>query len=537
MPVTNNDGLKISPAARIKVIGMGGGGGNVVNAMIKSGFEGVEFIACNTDVQSLNASLAPHKIQLGKQLTRGLGAGSDPDLGRDAALEDRHELSEALAGADMVFLTAGMGGGTGTGGIPVVAQIAREMGALTVGVVTKPFDFEGRRRKKYAEAGIARLRESVDTLITIPNQRLLKIATPDLSISSAFAMVDHVLLNAVKGINDIINIPALINVDFADVKAVMSSMGHALMGIGYGGNGKTAMEAATDAISSPLLEDVDIDGATGILIHIMAGPNIPLMQINEACAIVEEAAHEDANIIFGAVIDDSMGDNLRVTVIATGFPVDEAQQQLEAEAATAIAANLRRPKSNTQIRRPIVPGRSPAPVSSPIRNNANSGDASNPRVDHARTAGEPAFPSARAGTSASNQRETSSLAQLTMDLASSSDESESLLSGKLDLNISPRAGATVKSEDSQKIFGEIDEVMVDSSNSARNLNLQSQNSDAFSISESQPQFESLALADDIDRKIDEALGLKSPNRLTSDDFDMLDVPAFMRNGKETLPLT
>ena len=310
--------------AKIKVIGVGGGGGNAVNTMIKSGLEGVEFIVANTDAQALKASLASHKIQLGKDLTKGLGAGADPDIGRDAALEDRLELQECLSDADMVFITAGMGGGTGTGAAAVVAQIARELGALTVAVVTKPFAFEGKRRRKHAEQGVGRLRECVDTLITIPNQRLLQVATPDLSMLDAFKLADNVLVNAVRGISDIINTPGLINVDFADVKTVMSSMGHALMGIGYGAGAERALIAAKQAISSPLLEDVDIEGATGILINITAGTNVSIMEVNNACMVIQEAAHEDANIIFGAVIDEALGDEIRITVIATGFPVEES---------------------------------------------------------------------------------------------------------------------------------------------------------------------------------------------------------------------
>ena len=309
--------------AKIKVVGVGGGGGNAVNTMIRSGLEGVDFIVANTDAQALKASLAPHKIQLGKELTKGLGAGADPDIGRDAALEDRIELQEFLSDADMVFITAGMGGGTGTGAAAVVAQIARELGALTVAVVTKPFAFEGKRRRKHAEQGVARLRECVDTLITIPNQRLLQVATPDLSMLDAFKLADNVLVNAVRGISDIINTPGLINVDFADVKTVMSSMGHALMGIGYGTGAERALSAARQAISSPLLEDVDIEGATGILINITAGTNVSIMEVNNACMVIQEAAHDDANIIFGAVIDETLGDEIRITVIATGFPVEE----------------------------------------------------------------------------------------------------------------------------------------------------------------------------------------------------------------------
>ncbi len=309
-----------TPGAKIKVIGVGGGGTNAVSTMIRANIEGVDFIAANTDVQSLRFALAPKKLQIGKELTKGLGAGADPDVGRDAALEDRHEIQEAICGADMAFITAGMGGGTGTGGAAVLSQIARENGALTVGVVTKPFSFEGKRRMRHAELGIAKLREHVDTLIVIPNDRLLKIATPDLSMLDAFKLADNVLVNAVKGISDIINVPGTINVDFADVKTVMSSMGQALMGIGMAEGPNRAIEAANKAISSPLLEDVDIEGATGILINITAGEKISLMEINDACSIIQEAAHEEANIIFGAVIDESIGDQIRVTVIATGFP-------------------------------------------------------------------------------------------------------------------------------------------------------------------------------------------------------------------------
>lgn len=346
------------PGAKIKVIGVGGGGGNAVNTMIRSNLEGVEFIAANTDVQSLRFSLAPTKIQVGKELTKGLGAGADPDVGRDAALEDRHEIQELLADADMVFITAGMGGGTGTGGASIIAQIARELGALTVAVVTKPFNFEGKRRRKHADLGIARLRESVDTLITIPNQRLLQIATPDLSMIDAFKMADNVLVNAVRGISDIINIPGTVNVDFADVKTVMSSMGHALMGIGVAAGPSRAVEAARQAIMSPLLEDVDIEGATGILINITAGSSVTLMEVNEACSIIQEAAHEDANIIFGAVIDETMQDAIRVTVIATGFPVD-------GEESTSAEPFITTPKAQQHIVQPFSSSRLTTPRPTP----------------------------------------------------------------------------------------------------------------------------------------------------------------------------
>ena len=308
------------PGARIKVIGVGGGGGNAVNTMIRSNIEGVEFICCNTDIQALQFSLADKKIQIGRELTRGLGAGADPDVGRDAALEDRHAISEALEGANMVFVTAGMGGGTGTGGASIVAQIAKDLGALTVAVVTKPFGFEGKRRRRQAEIGIERLKEQVDTLIAIPNQRLLQVSSSDLSMIDAFRMADTVLVNAVKGISDIINVHGYMNVDFADVKTVMSAQGMALMGIGLSEGKNGAVEAAHQAISSPLLEDVDIEGAIGILINITSGEGITVHELGQACTVVQDAAHEDANIIVGHVFDEEIGDKIRVTVIATGFP-------------------------------------------------------------------------------------------------------------------------------------------------------------------------------------------------------------------------
>lgn len=352
--------------AKIKVIGVGGGGGNAVNTMIRAGLEGVEFYTANTDVQALKFSLAPNKIQIGKELTKGLGAGADPDVGRDAALENRQEIQDSIGDADMVFITAGMGGGTGTGAAAITAQIARECGALTVAVVTKPFNFEGKRRRKHAEMGIARLRECVDTLITIPNQRLLQIATPDLSMVDAFKMADNVLVNAVKGISDIINIPGTVNVDFADVKTVMSSMGHALMGIGFAAGEGRAAAAARQAIRSPLLEDVDIEGATGILINITAGSTVSLLEINEACSIIQEAAHEDANIIFGAVIDESMGDGIRVTVIATGFPMQESDDS-EIIIKPASAFPLVSPKPNQNLNVKPQP-----PLTPPIASRAES---------------------------------------------------------------------------------------------------------------------------------------------------------------------
>jgi cell division protein FtsZ len=305
--------------AKIKVIGVGGGGGNAINTMIDSRLEGVDFIAANTDVQALESNQAPMKIALGGALTKGLGAGANPEVGRNAALEDITKLTEVLANADMVFVTAGMGGGTGTGAAPIIAQVARECGALTVGVVTKPFGFEGRKRRKQAEDGIATLQSCVDTLITIPNDRLLSIAGQKTTMLDAFRKADEVLLNAVQGISDLITIPGLINVDFADVRTIMKEMGHALMGMGRASGERRAIEAAQQAISSPLLEDVSITGATGILINITGGPDLTLFEVNEASTLIQEAAHEDANIIFGSVIDANFVDEVRITVIATGF--------------------------------------------------------------------------------------------------------------------------------------------------------------------------------------------------------------------------
>jgi cell division protein FtsZ len=305
--------------AKIRVVGIGGGGGNAINTMMEFGLDGVDFIAANTDLQALHANRAPLKIQMGCELTKGLGVGANPELGRNAALEDQRVLAEHLSGADMVFITAGMGGGTGTGGAPVVAKLAKEVGALTVGVVTKPFAFEGRQRGMQADRGIAELREVVDTLITIPNEKLLGVVSRDVTIVDAFKQADQVLYEAVKGISDLITIHGLVNLDFADVRTVMNEMGMALMGSGTSSGEERAVEAATRAISSPLLEDVSIKGATGILINITGGPDMTLHEISEASKIVQEEAHEDANILFGAVIDKAMKKQIRVTVIATGF--------------------------------------------------------------------------------------------------------------------------------------------------------------------------------------------------------------------------
>ncbi|MFP3990757.1 cell division protein FtsZ [Streptomyces sp. E11-3] len=304
--------------AVIKVIGVGGGGVNAINRMIEVGLKGVEFIAINTDAQALLMSDADVKLDVGRELTRGLGAGANPGVGRKAAEDHREEIEEVLKGADMVFVTAGEGGGTGTGGAPVVANIARSLGALTIGVVTRPFTFEGRRRANQAEDGIAELREEVDTLIVIPNDRLLSISDRQVSVLDAFKSADQVLLSGVQGITDLITTPGLINLDFADVKSVMSEAGSALMGIGSARGDDRAVAAAEMAISSPLLE-ASIDGARGVLLSISGGSDLGLFEINEAAQLVSEAAHPEANIIFGAVIDDALGDEVRVTVIAAGF--------------------------------------------------------------------------------------------------------------------------------------------------------------------------------------------------------------------------
>jgi cell division protein FtsZ len=309
--------------ARIKVIGCGGSGGNAVNTMINFGLEGVEFIVVNTDAQALNGNAAPTKLNIGGAVTRGLGAGADPERGRKAAMEDHQRIKELIGGADMVFVCAGMGGGTGTGAAPVIAQIAREEGALTVGVVTKPFLFEGRQRSRRAELGLAQLTEHVDTLITIPNQKLLMLGEEDLSFIDAFRKADEVLFQAVKGISDLITQNGIVNVDFADVKTVMASMGRALMGTGIAKGNNRARLAAEMAISSPLLDDISVDGATGVLINIVGGPDLKMREIQEAASLVQEQAHEDANIIFGASVDEAMGENVKVTVIATGFDTIE----------------------------------------------------------------------------------------------------------------------------------------------------------------------------------------------------------------------
>jgi cell division protein FtsZ len=315
--------------AKIRVIGIGGGGTNAVNNMIQSDLKGVDFIAANTDIQSLTSSLATVQIQLGANLTGGLGAGANPEMGRNATLEDTDKIREELAGSHMVFITAGMGGGTGTGGAPIIAKISRELGALTVAVVTKPFHFEGQRRLKQSEEGIRELRNSVDTLITIPNDRLISLATKKASFLEMLKKADDVLLYAVKGISDLITVPGLINLDFADVRTIMAEMGIALMGTGLASGENRAMEAAQKAISSPLLEDITISGARAVLMNITASSNLGFEEVNEASSLIQKEVHEDANIIWGTAIDESMGDELRITVIATGINSREDRVPVE----------------------------------------------------------------------------------------------------------------------------------------------------------------------------------------------------------------
>ena len=317
--ITFDDPDHFSNGARIKVVGVGGGGGNAVNQMIEMGIEGVQFLVANTDLQSLKNSRASIKIQIGEKLTRGLGVGGDPEKGRQSALEDTEKIIEALEGADMVFITAGLGGGTGTGAAPIIASLATELGALTVAVVTKPFRFEGRRRQRQGEQGLGELRECVDTVITIPNERLLNAISRATPILESFKFADDVLRQAVQGISDIITVPGLINVDFADVKTIMEGMGMALMGTGSATGDNRALEATQRAISSPLLEEASIEGAKGLLVNVTGGTDLTLFEVNEAMSIIHDAADPDANIIFGAVLDERLLDEMRITVIATGF--------------------------------------------------------------------------------------------------------------------------------------------------------------------------------------------------------------------------
>lgn len=325
--------VDIQSFTNIKVIGCGGGGGNAINRMIQEGLRDVEFITINTDKQALMLSHAPHKIQIGDKLTKGLGAGANPEIGKKAAEENKDEITEAIKGADMVFITAGMGGGTGTGAAPVVAEIAKSMGILTVGIVTKPFPFEGRRRMTHAEMGIDNLKQKVDTLVTIPNERLLTMVDKKTTLLESFKKADDVLRQGVQGISDLITNPGLINLDFADVRAVMVDKGLAHMGVGYGKGETRAQDAAREAISSPLLE-TSIVGATGVLLNVTGDAELGLLEINEAAEIVQEAADPDANIIFGTVIDESLKDEIRITVIATGFEKDHKKNSMVKEAIT-----------------------------------------------------------------------------------------------------------------------------------------------------------------------------------------------------------
>lgn len=325
--------------ARIKVVGVGGGGGNAVNRMIQSRIAGVEFLTANTDVQALRTSHAPVRVQLGAKLTKGLGCGANPDIGRQAALEDTERILEAIEGADMVFITAGLGGGTGTGAAPIVASLASELGALTVAVVTKPFTFEGRRRQMQAEEGMRELRDQVDTLISIPNDRLLQTVERTTPLSDAFSVADDVLRQAVQGISDLITVPGLINLDFADVRTIMSGMGDAVMGTGIAEGDKRAEEAAHKAISSPLLEDTSVKGAKGIIINITGGEDMSLVEVNEASSIIHGEADPDGNIIFGAVVDPRMTGKMKITVIATGFQRAGSEKRRPGSGVTPVDIN------------------------------------------------------------------------------------------------------------------------------------------------------------------------------------------------------
>jgi cell division protein FtsZ len=348
------------PFARIKVIGVGGGGSNAVNRMIETGIQGVEFIAVNTDAQALMLAKANTHVRLGEKITRGLGAGGDPEIGRKAAEESSDELYNVLKGSDMVFVTAGMGGGTGTGAAPVVSQIAKESGALTIGVVTRPFTFEGMRRMQSAETGIGKLKEHADTLIAIPNDRLLQIADKRASLQDAFRLADDVLHQGIQGISELITIPGLINLDFADVRAIMSEGGAALMAVGIGSGDDKAKKAAESAISSQLL-DITIDGARGVLFNVTGGPNMTLFEVNQAAAIIRETTHPDVNMIFGAVIDPNMGDDIRITVIATGFertsmPRRALERQPRIESRRMDSGLYMRPSESVSVHADTQPG-------------------------------------------------------------------------------------------------------------------------------------------------------------------------------------
>ena len=378
--------------AKIKVIGVGGGGGNAVNRMINAKVEGVEFVVANTDLQALQMSQASVKIQLGVKLTSGLGAGANPDVGRKAALEDAHQIIEALEGADMVFVTAGLGGGTGTGAAPIIASLASEMGALTVAVVTKPFAFEGKRRKAQADQGLDELIESVDTTIVIPNEKLLAVAQ-NAGFFESFRVADDILRQAVQGISDIITIPGIINRDFADVKTIMQGMGYAVMGTATGRGERRALEAAQAAIASPLLEAGAIDGARGILINITGSSTLKLAEVNEASTIIQNAAHEDANIIFGAVLDEKMKDDVKITVIATGFKGDHLERS-ERAMGVAVGAIAAAPATSTHVPGPRVMMQERASTISALESDAGHGHEFEEDVQEPRVAAAPVAVSA-----------------------------------------------------------------------------------------------------------------------------------------------
>ncbi len=371
--------------ARIKVVGVGGGGSNAVSRMVQAGISGVEFMVVNTDAQALKTNPAPVKIQIGGKLTKGLGAGADPNVGRQAALEDTDALIQALSGADMVFVTTGLGGGTGTGAAPVIASLATELGALTIAVVTKPFKFEGKKRFRQAEAGLDSLRDAVDTVITIPNERLLSVIARDTSMLDAFVTADDVLRQAIQGISDLILVPGLINLDFADVKTIMSGMGVAMMGTATAEGASRAVDAANRAISSPLLEDASVRGARGVIINVTGGPDMSLMEVNEALTIIQESAHEDANIIFGAVVDKALTNKVKITVIATGFDHVRTERSTPAHAPmqtpvdmSAYSAPIRvdttspaQPRASI-VRRPAI--EMPTAAARPVAVGQNGGD-------------------------------------------------------------------------------------------------------------------------------------------------------------------
>ena len=395
---SNDDPLRLQladvdehPSARIKVIGVGGGGSNAVNRMVLAGLDGVEFMVANTDRQALRVNAAPTKLQLGGKLTKGLGAGADPNVGRQAALEDTDSILQALDGADMIFVTTGLGGGTGTGAAPVIASLASELGALTIAVVTKPFKFEGKKRQIQAERGLEALKDCVDTIITIPNERLLAIIDRNTPLTEAFATADDVLRQAIQGISDLILVPGLINLDFADVKTIMSGMGLAMMGTGIAEGPERAMEAARKAISSPLLEGASVNGARGVIINVTGGPDLSLVEVSEASSIVQEAADEDANIIFGAVVDPALKGKVKITVIATGFG---AQASTRLPAAPGVTpTDLSAYGDAARIRAEQPP---PVPVQAPVINVISTGRRPALELPFAANGGAPAAPAQEA---------------------------------------------------------------------------------------------------------------------------------------------